>query len=414
MRWTAVAVVAGCLAPLYAAPVAHAAPQAPRAPLAPRAPVARAAPQNCQPPAGNMTAQQIVQNGQPWAQQILNFGAAHERATGRGVKVAVVDSGVTPANPQLAGQVLKGEDVTKTGAADCLGHGTWVAGIIAAKRGVTPFTGVAPDAKIIPIKFAGQAQNVDSGLAAKGIDAAVRLNADIINVSTQSLGDDPRLRKSVENALAKGIVVVAAAGNIDPKNGKPAGLMYPSAYKGVISVGAVGQDGQVSTFSNQQTPVSVIAPGKDILTTSPDGNYAVAEQGTSFATPFVSGLAALILEAHPNLTAAQVRERIEGTAEGNKGAGSGYGMINPVEAITAVNVQRPGGQDAAGPPVRIAMADRPDPTTQKVALGIAGGALGAAVLVVAGGMLIPRGRKRGWRPGYVQSSNRGTDEPSEA
>ncbi|TMQ98312.1 hypothetical protein ETD83_19340 [Actinomadura soli] len=417
MRWTAVAVVAGCLAPFYAAPAAHAAPPAaltaPRAlgaPLAPRAPGAPLAPQNCQPSTGSMTAKQLVENGQPWAQQILNFGAAHERATGRGVKVAVVDSGVTPANPQLAGQLVKGEDVTRTGAADCIGHGTWVAGIIAAKQGVTPFTGVAPDAKIIPIKFAGQAQNVDSGLAAKGIDAAVRLGADVINVSTQSLGDDPRLRKSVENALARGIVVVAAAGNIDPKNGKPAGQMYPSAYPGVISVGAVGQDGQVTTFSNPATRVDVIAPGKDIVTTSPDGHYAVAEQGTSFATPFVAGLAALILEAHPNIGAAEVKKRIEGTAEGNKGAGSGYGMINPVEAITAVNVQGPGPQGAAGPPVRIAMADRPDPTTRKVALGIAGGALGAAVLVAAGGMLIPAGRRRGWRPGYVQSSGRTPDE----
>ncbi|MFI0481903.1 S8 family serine peptidase [Actinomadura sp. 9N215] len=409
MRWTAVAVVAGCLAPLYAAPVAHAAPPAAKAPR-----TAAKAPQNCQPPAGVMSEKQLVQNGQPWAQQFLNFGAAHERVTGRGVKVAVVDSGVTPANKQLAGQVLKGADVTGTGAADCLGHGTWVAGIIAAKQGVTPFAGVAPDAKIIPIKFAAQAQNVDSGLAAKGIDAAVRLGADIINVSTQSLGDDPRLRKSVENALARGIVVVAAAGNIDPKNGKMPGLMYPSAYPGVISVGAVDQNRQVSAFSNPSTPVSVIAPGKDIVTTAPDGNYAVAEQGTSFAAPFVSGLAALIEEAHPNLTPAQVRQRIEGTAEGNKGAGSGHGMINPVEAITAVNVQGPGQQGAAGPPVRIAMADRPDPTTRKVALGIAGGALGAAVLVAAGGLLIPAGRRRGWRPGYVRSTGDAPDEPSGA
>ncbi|NVI92450.1 S8 family serine peptidase [Actinomadura sp. BRA 177] len=395
MRWTAVAVLAGCLAPLCTAPVAHAAPAAPAIPAAP------AAPANCNPPAGVMTKRQLDQNGQPWAQRILNIGAAHERATGRGIKVAVVDSGVTAANPQLAGKVLKGVDLTKTGAKDCLGHGTWVAGIIAAKQGVSPFYGVAPDARIIPIKFAAQASGVDSGLAAKGIDEAVRLGADVINVSTQSMGDDPRLRKSVEDALAKGVVVVAAAGNIDPEKGNVPGLMYPGAYPGVISVGAVGQDGQVTTFSNPATPVSVIAPGKDIVTTAPDGTYAVAEQGTSFATPFVSGLAALIRQLYPKLTPAQVKQRIEATAEGSKGTGSGHGMINPFEALTAVGVADAGQPGAAGPPVKIAMADRPDPTTRAVALGIAGGALGLAALVAAGGMLIPLGRRRGWRPGYV-------------
>ncbi|TDD80514.1 hypothetical protein E1293_20595 [Actinomadura darangshiensis] len=386
MRWTAVAVLAGCLAPLCAAPVAHAAPLAPA---------------NCQPPASVMTKQKLVENGQPWAQKILNIDAAHERATGRGVKVAVVDSGVTAANPQLAGQLLKGVDLTKTSAADCLGHGTWVAGIIAAKRGVSPFAGVAPDAKIIPIKFAAKAEGVDSGLAAKGIDEAVQLGADVINVSTQSIGDDPRLRKSVESALAKGVVIVAAAGNIDPKKGTVPGLMYPSAYPGVISVGAVGQDGKVSTFSNPATPVSVIAPGKDIVTTAPDGGYAVAAQGTSFATPFVAGLAALIEQLYPNLTPAQVKQRIEGTAEGSKGTGSGHGMINPFEALTAVGVAGDGKAGAAGPPVKIAMRDDADSTTRAVALGIGGGALGVAALVAAGGMLIPAGRRRGWRPGYV-------------
>ncbi|MGP4027552.1 S8 family serine peptidase [Actinomadura sp. 3N407] len=412
MKRTAIAVLAGCLAPLYSAPVAHAAPaHAAPAHAAPAhaAPI-HAAP--CQPPAGVMTGQQLGQNGQPWAQQILNIGAAHERATGRGVRVAVVDSGVSAKNPQLSGQVLKGADLTKTGPEDCLGHGTWVAGIIAAKKGGGPFFGVAPDAKIIPIKFAAKARGVDSGLAAKGIDAAVRLGADVVNVSTQSLGDDPRLRKSVENAIAKGVVIVAAAGNIDPEQGREPGLMYPSAYPGVISVGAVDQQGSVTAFSNSATPVSVMAPGKDIVTTAPDGNYAVAEQGTSFATPFVSGLAALIEEAYPDLTPAQVKQRIEGTAEGSKGIGSGNGMINPFEALTAVNIPVAGSGGAAGPPVEIAMADRPDPTTRAVALGIAGGALGVAALVAAGGVLIPLGRRRGWRPGHVRMTTDAADERS--
>ncbi|TDC66570.1 hypothetical protein E1200_16470 [Actinomadura sp. GC306] len=406
MRRTVIAVLTGFLVPLCTAPAAQGAPTH----AAPAAAPAYAAP--CQPPAGALTAQQLGQSGQPWAQQILNIGAAHERATGRGVKVAVVDSGVTAKNPQLSGQVLRGVDLTKTGPADCLGHGTWVAGIIAAKKGNSPFYGVAPDAKIIPIKFAAQAQGVDSGLAAKGIDAAVELGADIINVSTQSIGDDPRLRKAVADALAKGVVIVAAAGNINPEEGQTPALMYPSAYPGVISVGAVDQQGGVTAFSNAATPVSVMAPGQDIVTTAPDGSYAVAEKGTSFATPFVAGLAALIKEVYPNLTPAQVKQRIEGTAEGSKGIGSGNGMINPFEALTAVNIPVAGGGGAAGPPVKIAMADRPDSTTRAVALGVAGGSLGIAALVVACGVLIPLGRRRGWRPGYVRMTTDTSDGSS--
>ncbi|PRX03804.1 UNVERIFIED_ORG: type VII secretion-associated serine protease mycosin [Actinomadura viridilutea] len=387
MRWTAVTVLAGWLATMLPTTAAHAAPAA-------------SAPQ-CRPERGSLTRQQIVQ--EPWAQQILNIRAAHEKATGRGVRVAVIDSGVTAENPQLAGRVLPGVDLTKTTPRDCVGHGTWVAGIIAAKRGVSPFYGVAPDAQIIPIKFANQAANIDSGLAAKGIEAAIKLKADVINVSTQSISDDPRLRAAVQRALAAGIVVVAAAGNVDPKNGGTPEPMYPGGYPGVISVGAVDQSGQITQFSNPNTPVSVIAPGKDIVTTAPDGTYAVKD-GTSFATPIVAGVAALIKEAHPDLTPAQIKQRIEQTAEGSKGPGSGAGMVNPYEAVTAVisgGAPSGGTGPAAGAvaPVKIVMPEKPDPLTRNLALSIAGGALALSGIVVAGGMLIPLGRRRRWRPG---------------
>ncbi|MBX6766072.1 MAG: hypothetical protein IRY90_02770, partial [Actinomadura rubrobrunea] len=98
MRWTAVTVLTGWLATMLPTPAAHAAPAAPA--------------QQCQPERGSLTRRQIVQ--EPWAQQILNIRAAHEKATGRGVRVAVIDSGVTAANPQLAGRVLPGVDLTKT------------------------------------------------------------------------------------------------------------------------------------------------------------------------------------------------------------------------------------------------------------------------------------------------------------
>ncbi|MFC9973780.1 S8 family serine peptidase [Spirillospora sp. NPDC127200] len=386
MRWTAVAVLAGCLLPLAGTPVAHAAPRAPA---------------DCRPEAGSMNGAQLLKSPEPWAQQILNIKAAQEKATGRGITVAVVDSGVSTANPQLAGQVLPTVDLTRTGKADCVGHGTWVAGIIAAKRGVSPFYGVAPDAKILPIKFASAATDIDSGLAAKGIDRAVALGADVINVSTQSISDDARLRTAVQRALQRGVPVIAAAGNVDPQNGKPPELMYPSGYPGVISVGAVDHSGGITRFSNSRTPITVVAPGKDIVTTAVDRNYSVKE-GTSFATPFVAGVVALIRQAHPRLTPAQIKARLEQTAEGSKGPGSGFGMVNPYEAVTAVlsgAPRRQPGPAAAAAPVKIVMADRPDAVTRTTAFAVTGGALGASALVVALGTLVPRGRRRGWRPG---------------
>ncbi|WP_026313413.1 S8 family peptidase [Actinomadura flavalba] len=383
MRWTALAVVAGCVLPFASAPVAQAAP-----------------PQQCRPERGNVSRQMLDENPDlRWWQQVINLSAAHETATGKGVRVAVVDSGVNYVNPQLRGQVLKGADVSATNAYDCIGHGTAVAGLIAAKRGVSPFYGVAPEAKIIPVKFAASAQANDSGLAAKGIDAAVRLGADVINISTQSISDDPRLRTAVQKALEKNIPVVAAAGNLDVENGQVPEPMYPGAYPGVITVGAVDASGKITTFSNPKTPVTVIAPGIGVVTTSADGVW-ISKDGTSFATPIVAGVVALMKQAHPELTPAQIKTRLERTADGGKGAGSGAGMVNPSEAVNAVLTDDGSGpQSGALTPVTIIGPDRADPRTRTIALGIAGGGVAAAALVAAAGLLYPHGRRRRWKPG---------------
>ncbi|POM26810.1 Intracellular serine protease [Actinomadura rubteroloni] len=388
MRWTAIAVLAGCVAPLAAAPAAQAAPRAPA---------------NCSPEQGAYGKAQLQQEPAPWWLETLNVKAAHDKATGKGVTVAVVDSGVSGANPQLAGQLLPTVDVSKSGQADCVGHGTEVAALIAAKRGVTPFYGVAPDAKILPVKFAAQSSGVDSGLAAKGIEEAIAKHADVINISTQSISDDPRLRAAVKHALARNIPVVAAAGNLDREKGDVPELMYPGGYPGVITVGAVDRTGSITTFSNPKTPVTVIAPGKDIITASADGRY-IAKDGTSFAAPIVAGVVALIRQAYPDLTPVQIKNRLERTADGGKGAGSGAGMVNPYEAVTAVlSGGGPSGAPAAGAlaPVEMVPAKRVDPRQRNIAFGVAGGGIGLAAVVAAVGAVLPLGRRRGWRPGRV-------------
>ncbi|MFG2006573.1 S8 family serine peptidase [Spirillospora sp. NPDC048911] len=361
-----------------------------------------AAPERCDPERGNYPKDQISQA--PWPQQTLPLDQTHEHATGRGVRIAVIDSGSDARNPQL--KFAPTIDVTRTGKTDCVGHGTEVAAIIGARKGHSLFVGVAPDATIIPIKYAASATKNDDGLLVKGVRAAIGARADVINISSETHGDNPQLRAVIREALSRGIVVVAAAGNIDPeRKGRPTPA-FPAQYPGVISVGAFGHDGQVTQFSNAQTRVSVIAPGKDILTIAPDGGYIVKGEGTSFAAPFVAGVAALVKQAHPKLTGPQIKKRIEATALGNKGPGSGAGQINPLTAVTAVvDLNAPLAPVSEPGSLTLPRREKVDPVTRNVALGIGAGGLALAGLVVAAGMVIPAGRRRGWKPGQVTFSD---------
>jgi membrane-anchored mycosin MYCP len=329
----------------------------------------------------------------PWAQQALDITGAWAASRGRGVTVAVVDSGVDY-SPQLAGRVTE-INLTGQGPRDCVGHGTAVASIIAASdargRGV-PFYGVAPAARILSVKV----NTGDTGttrLLAQGIRDAVADGAQVINVSIQTAANSPALRAAVAFALGRNAVVVAAAGNDNPGGGT--GPYYPASYPGVLSAGAVDETGTLTSYTDRKTQVSVTAPGANIASAWP-GGYNPASQGTSFAAAFVSGVAALVRAAYPRLTAAQVVRRIEATADGPTGAHTGAGMINPVQAVTAVvpvAAARPAAQPlpVPQPPVQNAV-------TRTLALSIAGGAAALAALVIALAAVVTRGRRRHWRP----------------
>jgi membrane-anchored mycosin MYCP len=281
--------------------------------------------------------------GLPWAQQVLAFPAVWPLTRGAGVTVAVVDSGVD-ANPQFGDRVILGPDLATnnagnadhSGPADCVGHGTSVASIIAAApaAGIS-FTGVAPAARILSVKISDTDVFSDS-VTPEAIRDAVELGASVINLSLATSSDSASLRSAVDFALSRNVVVVAAAGNDDAENGT--GPFYPAAYPGVLSVGAVAPDGSLASFSDTHTPVSVTAPGVDITTaypgTFPDA-YDSAADGTSFAAAFVSGVVALVRAYHPRLDEAQVVARIEATADGPAGPGTGHGLVNPWKAVTA-------------------------------------------------------------------------------
>lgn len=351
------------------------------------------APVRCNPERGTTSI------GESWAQRRLSLPEVWELTKGAGVTVAVVDSGVDTRHPQL--RRTRSIDLTATVARDCIGHGTAVAGIIAAAqmKGV-PFTGVAPQAKLISIKQTADGTG-DVARLALAIVRAAEMGADVINVSVEAR-DQADLRNAVTYALAMDAVVVAAAGNVQKEDGSP-GPAYPAAYEGVLSVGAAGPDGVRADSSNAVTPVSVLAPGRNVTSTWAGRAYREDLEGTSFAAPYVAGVVALVRARHPELDNVRVRRRVELTADGGSGAGTGAGMVNPLLAVSAIlpseQVALAPRQAAPLPGNAVRPAPPEDSRAISISLWVALGALVVSVLVTVAGIAVPMGRRRGWRPG---------------
>lgn len=269
----------------------------------------------------------------------VTFEDAWYANTGTGIIVAVVDTGVQADHPDLAGQLLAGETIlsgvsTPNVAVDGNGHGTHVSGIIAAlANNATGVTGAAPGVQILPVKAMGDG---GSGLAsdvAAGIDWAVLNHAKVINLSLGSGTDNALLAKSVSDAIAAGVVVVAAAGNDNN-----ALASYPAAYDGVIGVASVDSSNMKSSFSNFGASVDLAAPGSLIKSTWTGGTYA-NDSGTSMASPFVAAAAALAMKKYPLETPAEITTRLENSAKDLGAVGRddiyGYGLVDPSKALCA-------------------------------------------------------------------------------
>lgn len=297
-------------------------------------------------PAGTALPATAREGQKQWAQRRLDYERVWPITTGAGIRIAVVDSGVDDHQPLLAGHVAAGSDLTGAARAglDCVGHGTFVAGLIAGQKPAWgQFAGVAPGATIVPIKVTDK-QTVDIAALVDGVYAAIDARVDIINISTTTVTNDPRLAAAIADALARHIVVVAAAGN-EGDQGDTA--IYPAAYPGVLSVGAINAQGERAAYS-QTVGVGVVAPGGErggtgqgaVLSAGAGGDGLVANQGTSFAAPFVAGTAALVLAYDRGLTPAQVIHRIEVTADHPAGglpdAAYGWGVVNPYAAVTTI------------------------------------------------------------------------------
>jgi len=336
----------------------------------------------------------------PWAQTKLGLIRARQFSTGAGITVGVVDTGVSAANPQLRQAVVGGRDLVADGIAatvDCDGHGTLAAGIIAARPSSdSGLVGVAPDALIRSYRWTdgGEASRVAPMAAA--IRAAVEDGVQVISISSVTNSNYRPLAEAVAYAEDHDVVVVAAAGN-DGAQGNA--VTYPAGYPGVIAVAAIGSDGAWWKNSESSVAISVAAPGVAVTGSAPISGDVTAD-GTSFATPFVAGLAALVRSAYPDLTAAQVRRRIEITAGDPAGnlpdTRLGWGTIDPVAALTDVLPDETSKPASAKPTAAMpALALPPPPDTRRRDLGVAaaGSTLGLGTLVAGGLMAISRARR---------------------
>ncbi|MEV2229832.1 type VII secretion-associated serine protease mycosin [Streptomyces phaeochromogenes] len=302
-----------------------------------------------------------------WALDAMHTQEAWQTTKGKGITVAVLDTGVDDEHPDLEGNVLTGKDMVGFGAGrgdrPWARHGTAMAGIIAGHGhgagDADGVMGIAPEAKILPVRVIledgdsarGKARNTRGNALAEGIRWAADHDADVINLS---LGDDSKSAHpeasedaAVQYALKKGSVVVASAGNGGEKGDH---ISYPAAYPGVIAATAVDRYGTRASFSTRRWYATVSAPGVDVVIADPDRKYYEG-WGTSAASAFVSGAVALIKAAHPGLSPAQIKQLLEDTARdaptGGRDDSRGFGFVDPAAAIKEGADLKPEGLKAA-------------------------------------------------------------------
>ncbi|MFB6980488.1 S8 family serine peptidase [Streptomyces scopuliridis] len=289
-----------------------------------------------------------------WYLDAMNAEEIWKSTTGEGIKVAVIDSGVNASTPSLKGQVLKGFDATGTAGEatdDYSGHGTTMAELIAGTGNGGGLRGLAPGAKIIPMRITDtemqNKQSVNAFDSEDAIRAAADSDARIISMSFGSEFSSPQEREAVKYAESKGKLFFASVGNTGAEDNKKE---YPASYPQVVGVAATDSEGRVADYSQHGDFVDIAAPGNDIPRWCDENftSYCDGDGGTSAATAIASASAALIWSANPDWTANQVlRVMFESAGKGENwkpGTVSnyvGHGVVRPGAHINR-GVGKPG------------------------------------------------------------------------
>ncbi len=258
-------------------------------------------------PAQPQQPQQLI----TWGVARVNAPFAWNNSTGKNVKIAMLDTGISNSHPDLTisgGINLVGKSKNNKWSDDN-GHGTHVSGIIAARNNSIGIVGIAPDAELYAVKVLDAYGNGYISDIIEGIDWAVQNN---MNVASMSLGTrtySQALNDATANAYKAGILLVAAAGNGGDGNLSTDDVLYPAKFDSVIAVSAIDSNDIAPVWSADGEEVELAAPGFDIYSTWLDGGYAT-KSGTSMATPFVSGVAALIKSKNLSLTPQEIRSAL--------------------------------------------------------------------------------------------------------
>ena len=363
-----------------------------------------------------------AQTASQWQLADLRASLAWRLSTGDGVTVAVLDSGVDAYHRDLAGRVLPGADFvdgTTDGRRDFVGHGTSVAALIAGREKSYGVVGLAPGAKILPVRVLDRQNRYrDAATVARGVRWAVDHGARVVNLSLGGDDASPQLADAIRYAYAHDAVVVACTGNVEA--GSANKVWYPARQPGVLAVSGLARSGsggvaRLALWRGALTgPATVLtAPAVDLLGAKPGGYWRV--QGTSFAAPLVAAAAALVRARWPAMRAPDVINRLIRTAQdlGPRGRDAvyGFGEVDPLAALTAAvpaTTVNPLAGGAGGGTVPAANASRtpsgaggpvptgapenaevPDEATGELPRSVAWG-LGAGVIiciVLAGGVL---------------------------
>lgn len=275
--------------------------------------------------------------GNQWGMTKIQAPGAWDSAQGSSsLRIAILDTGIDQNHEDLSGKILANKNFTRSSTVDDkYGHGTHVAGIAAAAtNNAKGVAGVGFNSSLMNVKVLGDNGSGFLSWVASGITYAADNGAKVINMSLGSTSSASTLENAVNYAWGKGVVIVAAAGNNNTST-----LFYPAAYTNVIAVAATDSNDSKASFSNYGSWVDIAAPGKDIFSTMPNHSNRIGIKnygylsGTSMASPYVAGVAALVAAKFPALTNTDIRNKILGSTDPASGFSPALGRVNAFKSV---------------------------------------------------------------------------------